>query len=72
MNKPPAPTVQEMEATNEDTLSDITDQSIRWLVRDFLQRGYEPVPILAEIQKHYGCSTSVWRSVVDEIEKNCE
>ena len=50
-------------------MSDIIEQSIRWLVRDFLQRGYEPLPILAEVQKHYGYTTTVWGTVVDEVEK---
>ena len=55
-------------------MSDIIEQSIRWLVRDFLQRGYEPLPILAEVQKHYGYTTTVWGTVVDEVEKekDCE
>ena len=50
-------------------MSDYTEQAIRWLVRDCRQRGYEMAGCLAEAQKHYGYTTSVWGTVVDEIEK---
>ena len=50
-------------------MSNMVEQSIRWLVRDFIHRGYELLPILAEIQERYGYTTSVWETVVDEVEK---
>jgi hypothetical protein len=69
LNNPSGSNVQRVRGTNEDTMSNFVEQSIRWLVRDFIHRGYELLPILAEIQDRYGYTTSIWGTVVDEVEK---
>ena len=49
---------------------DLQKKVVRFQVRHELRTGRDPVAVLAEIQKQYGCYASLTFEALDEIKKN--
>ena len=49
---------------------DLQKKVVRFQVRRELRTGRDPVAVLADIQKQYGCHASLTFEALDEIKKN--